>query len=60
MGEGEEMEVDQDTEKMDVDGDYHEDLRSKMRQQKIDFALGRMEGANPLEHSAKEFNPAHE
>lgn len=31
-----------------------------MRQRKIDFVLGRVEGANPLEHSAKEFSETHE
>lgn len=31
-----------------------------MRQKKIDFALSRMEGADPMEFSGKEFNEAHD
>lgn len=54
------MDVDEDEEKdMDVD-DNNQSLRDRLRQKKIDFALGRMEGSNPKEFSSKEFNESHD
>lgn len=61
-GKGEEgdMDVDDSDEenKMDMDQEEGQSLRERLRQRKIDFALGRMEGANPWEHSLKRFDEA--
>jgi len=60
-GKGEEgdMDVDDSDEENKMDMDQEEQpLRERLRQRKIDFALGRMEGANPREHSLKWFDEA--
>lgn len=51
IDEGKEIETDGQA-PMQVDGDKSV-LRKKMRDRKIDFALARMDGADPLKHSLK-------
>ena len=46
-GEDGDMEIDDSEEDNKMEIDDNQSLREKLRQRKIDFALGRMEGANP-------------
>jgi len=41
-----------------MDVDDRQSLWDKLRQKKIDFALGRIEGSDPWEHSLKKFSEA--